>query len=104
MTLFHWDLPLKLFEDGLDWTNPCLIDHFVEYSRAVIKNFPQVGMWITINEPRVYCRFSYGEGIFAPGIKKSGILDYQCAYNIIKAHAAVYRMYKKEFPHYKGKL
>lgn len=104
VTLFHWDLPLKLFDDGLSWTNPELIDHYVNFTRVVIQNFPQVGRWITINEPRILCRFSYGEGILAPGIKESGILDYQCSYVILKAHAAVYRMYKKEFPNYKGKL
>ncbi|CAH1106430.1 unnamed protein product [Psylliodes chrysocephalus] len=104
VTLFHWDLPLKLFYDGLSWTNPELIDHYVNFTRVVIQNFPQVGRWITINEPRILCRFSYGEGILAPGIKESGILDYQCSYVILKAHAAVYRMYKKEFPNYKAPM
>nr|WPM03629.1 glycoside hydrolase family 1 [Phyllotreta armoraciae] len=104
VTLFHWDLPLKLYKDGISWTNNSIIDIYVNYTREFIRHFPEVSMWITVNEPRTYCRYSYGTGILAPGIKESGISDYQCVYVILKAHAAVYRMYKKEFPHYKAPM
>nr|AHZ59654.1 glycoside hydrolase family 1 [Phyllotreta striolata] len=104
VTLFHWDLPLKLYQDGISWTNDSIIDIYVNYTRQVIKHFPEVSIWITVNEPRIYCRYSYGLGTLAPGIKESGILDYQCSYLILKAHAAVYRMYKKEFPLYKAPM
>nr|WPM03645.1 glycoside hydrolase family 1 [Phyllotreta armoraciae] len=103
-TIFHWDLPQFLFENGLDWTNEELIDVFVRYARFVIRNLPEVGYWITVNEPRVHCRRSYGEGVHAPGVRDDGIADYKCTYNILKAHAAVYRMYKREFPRYKAKM
>ncbi|CAG9856285.1 unnamed protein product [Phyllotreta striolata] len=104
VTLFHWDLPLTLFQDGLSWTNPALIDIFTQYAKVVIENFPEVSIWITFNEPRVYCRYSYGEGVLAPGLSESGILDYQCTYVLIKAHAAVYRMYKRNFPQYQAPM
>lgn len=102
-TIFHWDLPQPLQDMG-GWTNPDLVQHFVNYARIVIKNLEKVGYWITINEPKQICIRGYSDGDFAPGIKNSGIGDYLCAYVVVKSHAATYHMYKTEFPHYKGRL
>nr|XP_023025916.1 myrosinase 1-like [Leptinotarsa decemlineata] len=102
-TIYHWDLPQSLQDIG-GWTNPLLVNHFVNYARIVIKNFKDVGYWITINEPKQVCVRGYGAGDFAPGIKGSGIANYLCAYLIAKCHAATYHMYKDEFPHYKAKM
>ncbi|CAH1106423.1 unnamed protein product [Psylliodes chrysocephalus] len=104
VTIYHWDLPQRLYEDGIDWTNPKLVDIFVNYARIVISRFPEVGLWTTINEPKQICHFGYGLGIFAPGVKSDGLLEYQCAYIVMKIHAATYHMYKNEFPHYKAKM
>ncbi|CAH1106424.1 unnamed protein product [Psylliodes chrysocephalus] len=104
VTIYHWDLPQRLYEDGIDWTNPKLVDIFVDYARIIISRFPEVGLWTTINEPKQICRLGYGTGILAPGVKSDGLLEYQCTYVILKTHAATYRMYKKEFSHYKAKM
>ncbi|XP_056637476.1 lactase/phlorizin hydrolase-like [Diorhabda sublineata] len=104
VTIYHWDLPQRLLEDGIDWTTNDLIPHFVNYSRILIRNLPEVGYWITINEPKQICRLGYGIGVIAPGIKSNGVLEYHCAYIVLKSHAAVYRMFKKEFPHYTAKM
>ncbi|XP_056638437.1 lactase/phlorizin hydrolase-like [Diorhabda sublineata] len=104
VTLYHWDLPQRLREDGIDWINIDLVQHFVNYSRIVIEHLPEVGIWLTINEPKQVCHYSYGNGRFAPGIKSSGLLEYQCAYVLLKTHAAVYHMYKEEFPNYEAKM
>lgn len=101
MTLYHWDLPQPLQDVG-GWTNASLVDHFVNYARIVIKNLENVGYWVTINEPKQICVWGYGNGIHAPGTTNTGIDEYLCAYVCVKAHAATYHMYKKEFPHYKG--
>ncbi|XP_018565435.1 myrosinase 1-like [Anoplophora glabripennis] len=102
-TLYHWDLPQSLQDIG-GWTNPELVHHFVNYSRIVIESLDQVGYWITINEPRPICQYGYGAGAFAPGIALDGIGEYLCAYVLVKAHAAVYHMYKTEFPDLKAKM
>lgn len=100
-TIYHWDLPQPLSEIG-GWTNPELVQYFVEYSRIVIGNLENVGYWITINEPKQICEYGYGRGTHAPGFKDDGSAVYRCAYVIVKAHAATYHMYKQDFPDYKG--
>ncbi|CAG9829454.1 unnamed protein product [Diabrotica balteata] len=103
-TLYHWELPQTLVASNLDWVNPDVIDIFVNYTRVVIQNLPDVGLWITVNEPKQICHHGYGEGKFAPGRNNSGVDDYQCDYVVLKAHAAAYHMYKEEFPHYQAKM
>lgn len=102
-TLYHWDLPQSLQDIG-GWLNPALVYHFVQYSRIAIRSFKKVGYWITINEPKQICVRGYGDGTFAPGIALDGIGEYLCAYTVVKCHAAVYHMYKKEFPYLKAKM
>lgn len=102
-TIHHWDLPQRLEDDFGGWLSPKLVEHFVNYARIVIKNLEEVQYWITINEPKQICIRGYGDGSFAPGKNTTGINEYLCAYTIAKCHAATYHMYKKEFPHYKGK-
>ncbi|XP_050499344.1 myrosinase 1 isoform X3 [Diabrotica virgifera virgifera] len=103
-TLYHWEVPQSLFDAKLDWTNPDFIDIFVNYTRVVIQNLPDVGLWITINEPKQICHYGYGRGRLAAEVLRSGLDDYQCDYVVLKAHAKTYHMYKEEFPHYQAKM
>ncbi|CAH1101557.1 unnamed protein product [Psylliodes chrysocephalus] len=103
-TIYHWDLPQNLMDDGIHWTNPAIIEVMLDFSRFLFKTYPEVGMWITINEPYWLCRLGYSLGISAPGIVSNGRDEYKCSYLALKTHAAIYRMYKKEFPHYKAKM
>ncbi|CAG9829455.1 unnamed protein product [Diabrotica balteata] len=91
-TIFHWDLPQPLA--GLGWPNSNLAELFVEYAKIVIEELPDVGVWITFNEPKQICHFGYGTGMFAPGIHSSGVGEYECVYTVLKAHAETYYMYK----------
>ncbi|KAG5884787.1 Myrosinase 1, partial [Gonioctena quinquepunctata] len=103
VTLYHWDLPQPIQDMG-GWTNKTLVDKFVKYARVVIDRLKDVEYWITINEPKQICYMGYATGEHAPGIRKSGFAEYECAYILVKAHAAVYNMYKNEFPQHKGKM
>lgn len=100
VTLFHWDLPQAL-EDVGGFTNVSLVENLVDYARIVISILPEVQYWITFNEPRIFCAFGYTIGLMAPGKKGN---YYQCAYVLLKAHAEIYHMYKKEFLNYNGKI
>lgn len=53
ITLYHWDLPLKIEEEYGGWRNVSTSDRFEEYSDFAFKTFgDRVKRWITFNEPR----------------------------------------------------
>ena len=57
----------------------------------------QVKMWITINEPYDIAWYGYGTGSQAPGIKEPGTKPYIVGRNLLRAHAAAYRLYKNVY-------
>ncbi|RLN88423.1 hypothetical protein BBJ28_00019871, partial [Nothophytophthora sp. Chile5] len=47
LTLFHWDMPLELYEAG-DFMNSTIIDHFTDYAELIFTEFgQQVNYWST---------------------------------------------------------
>ena len=51
MTLYHWDLPLTLAQDG-GWENPHTVDAFLDYAGMCLERWSdRVSLWSTINEP-----------------------------------------------------
>ncbi|MFJ9810510.1 GH1 family beta-glucosidase [Streptomyces sp. NPDC101158] len=66
-TLFHWDLPQALEDEG-GWLNRDTAYHFAEYATVVADRLgDRVKRWITLNEPFVHMSFGYGFGVHAPG-------------------------------------
>lgn len=104
ITLYHWDLPSTIQELG-GWTNDAIVYYFEDYARLAFETFgDRVKTWITINEPVIVCKDGYGEMNKAPALNLSGIGEYVCMHNLLKAHAAAYHVYDKEFrPTQKGK-
>ncbi|KAJ2947990.1 hypothetical protein O0L34_g9782 [Tuta absoluta] len=97
ITMYHWDLPQQLQDLG-GWTNPIMADYFVDYARVLFSAFgPKVKAWTTFNEPLTFCQDGYG-GNDAPGARSSGLEDYMCAHNVLRAHGMTYRMIEREFP------
>lgn len=97
ITLYHWDLPLKLQDLG-GWASPHMVDWFSDYARVAFERFgDRVKYWITINEPREICYQGYGGASLAPLYDYSGVGDYLCSKNLLMAHAKVYHMYDAEF-------
>nr|AJE75663.1 putative glycosyl hydrolase [Chrysomela lapponica] len=103
VTIYQWDLPQVIQNLG-GWTNSSNIKFFVDYARVAFENFKTVKYWLTMHEPKQICRGGYGDASLAPFISRSGDLDYKCAYVVLKAHAAVYRMYQAEFQDLEGKI
>ncbi|WP_432925521.1 GH1 family beta-glucosidase [Microbispora sp. CA-135349] len=66
-TLFHWDLPQALEDEG-GWLNRDTSRYFAEYASVVAERLAdRVRMWITLNEPFVHVAYGYGLGVHAPG-------------------------------------
>merc|ERR1712123_522108 len=88
VTLYHWDLPQALQDQGEGWLNPDVADWFEEYARVCFEEFgDRVKFWITLNEPKEAALQGHGSGTMAPGAQGIGTLVYIAAHNLIRAHA-----------------
>jgi beta-glucosidase len=69
LTLYHWDLPQKLEEQG-GWPSRMIVDPYLEYADIVSRTLgDRVKKWTTLNEPFVSAFNGYLEGRHAPGVK-----------------------------------
>ena len=67
ITLYHWDLPLSLEEQG-GWPNRKMIDWFSAYCEVCTNAFgDRVKHWIVLNEPAGFTTLGYLAGMHAPG-------------------------------------
>lgn len=78
VTLYHWDLPQALDDDG-GWLARDTANRFAEYSMRVVEELGDLArLWITLNEPWCSAFLGYYEGRFAPGHR-----DYEEAYTAL---------------------
>ena len=69
MTLYHWDLPQALQDEG-GWANRDIADWFEEFADIAGEAFgDRVPKWITLNEPWVVAHVGYRDGRHAPGVR-----------------------------------
>ena len=67
VTLFHWDLPQTL-EDNGGWPNRDTAARFVDYVEILVKALgDRINTWAIFNEPWVFTYVGYAEGRHAPG-------------------------------------
>src|SRR5574342_448747 len=70
-TLFHWDLPQVLQEQG-GWENRDTAYRFAEFAADVFAALgADVPNWLTINEPKTVVQNGYLWGVHAPGLINS---------------------------------
>ena len=68
-TLFHWDLPQALQDQG-GWASRDIALRFAEYAAVVGEALgDRVDRWITLNEPLVVSHLGYRVGVHAPGLE-----------------------------------
>ncbi len=67
VTLFHWDTPQALEDDG-GWLNRDTAYRFADYAAVMAAALgDRVRMWMPLNEPMVLTLFGYAGGAHAPG-------------------------------------
>ena len=67
-TLYHWDLPQELEDEG-GWTNRETAVRFGAYAQRMAQELgSRISVWTTLNEPWCAAYLGYGSGVHAPGI------------------------------------
>ncbi|KAK0436821.1 glycoside hydrolase superfamily [Desarmillaria tabescens] len=98
VTLFHWDTPLALQAYYGAFTSPQIVDDFVNYAKTVFQAYNgRVKTWYTFNEPGAYCNkiTAYPFNVtLAPSVNSSTAF-YQCAYNLLRAHAGAVKAFRE---------
>lgn len=117
VTIFHWDTPYTLTHLG-DWSNPRIVDYFVEYADLLFQLYGdrvrlltiltgfmfecvqfKVKLWGTINEPRSFCQEVPESAYhleFLPEIPL-GTYEYLCGHHALLAHAYTYKLYQDKY-------
>ena len=99
VTLYHWDLPQKLQDDGDGWLRRGILEDFAAYANIVSSHLgDRVKHWITLNEPWVFSWGGYYFGEDAPGwhgntkaalsTTHHAYLSHSAAISIIRANVA----------------
>jgi len=67
LTIYHWDLPQALEEQG-GWLNRSVTDDFADFSSFIVEHFSdRVTCFSTFNEPQCIAYLGYKTGEHAPG-------------------------------------
>jgi beta-glucosidase len=69
ITLFHWDMPQKLYELYGGFAGRETAYYFSDYVEVILRSLgDRVKHWITLNEPWEHAFFGYFTGEHAPGV------------------------------------
>ncbi len=86
VTLFHWDFPEALFQQG-GWLQRDSASWFADYVAVVVGHLSdRVSHWVTLNEPQCFLQLGHKEGIHAPGLKLKSPEILEAAHHVLLAH------------------
>ena len=86
VTLFHWELPYALYEQG-GWMNPDIVEWFGDYAAAVAGRLgDRVGHFITLNEPQCFVGEAFSTGNHIPRLRLSPRETLTMAHHALMAH------------------
>lgn len=101
VTLFHWDLPLWVHENG-GWLDDYVIDAFEEYAAVVVDALSdKVSYWMTFNEGTSFLGQGYLSGMFPPhqsverGTEEEKELTLRMTRILLLAHAKAVRVIRE---------
>lgn len=97
ITLYHWDLPLRLMEKG-GWCNRDMAEYFAEYTALVADRFgDRVKHFFTLNETSVFLK-GLINGVHAPGLKMSPNYYILAHHNALLAHGRAVQILREKVP------
>jgi beta-glucosidase len=95
VTLYHWDLPQVLEEDG-GWRNRDTVERFVEYAATCFDAFgDRVRWWLTINEPWIVGLLGYLHGLHAPGYRDDVLGEVTVFHHLLLAHGRAVQAFRE---------
>uniref|UniRef100_A0A8R1DFM0 Beta-glucosidase n=1 Tax=Caenorhabditis japonica TaxID=281687 RepID=A0A8R1DFM0_CAEJA len=105
VTLFHFDMPLAIYDNGTSWLNRENCDHFAAFANLCFERFGDlVKTWITFNEINMHAWSSVvkieGELWLCPDrpqVENHSHAPYIAATNMLLTHAKIYQDYNKNF-------
>ena len=93
-TLYHWDLPQALQDDGGGWQNREIVDRFAEYASIVYEALGDgVAWWITHNEPWCVAALGHRIGRHAPGLHDIEA-ELRTAHHLLLSHGRAVEAYR----------
>ena len=85
-TLYHWDLPLALYETG-GWRNRDTAAAFADFAEVVARRLgDRVRWWVTHNEPWCTAYLGYVAGEHAPGIRGDAQAAVDVGHHVLLSH------------------
>jgi beta-glucosidase len=98
LTLYHWDLPQALEDEG-GWASRSTAEAFGDYAAIVAKRLGDRPIhWATFNEPWCVANLGYKTGSQAPGRKESEKVVNQVIHNILVAHGLGVKALRQHAP------
>lgn len=94
VTLYHWDLPQALQDEGSGWERREIATDFAAYTDVVAQALgDRVKHWITLNEPWVFAWLGYFFGTHAPGIRTDDVArPLAVTHHALLAHGAAVKV------------
>jgi len=93
-TLYHWDLPQALQDDGAGWQNRDTAERFAEYAAILYDGLgDRVAWWVTHNEPWVAAALGHRLGIHAPGIRDLAA-ELRTSHHLLLSHGLAVEAYR----------
>ncbi|KAI3449487.1 hypothetical protein Pfo_006152 [Paulownia fortunei] len=109
VTLHHIDLPQELEDEYGGWLSRKVVKDFTAYADVCFREFgDRVLYWTTVNEANIFAMGGYDQGIIPPGHCSLSLANicsrgnsstepYIVGHNILLAHSATARLYKKKY-------
>jgi len=99
VTLYHFDLPQALQNDGGGWLRRGIVDDFVTFTDVVSAELgDRVKYWVTLNEPWEFAWQGYVTGEDAPGLRLGADAALKASHNACLAHGAAVRALRDNVP------